>query len=69
MPFDKKPQRLAQLASAVFTRMDQARRQAIARGADVINLFIGSPDLPPAAHVVAGVAVVPGSGFGALARQ
>lgn len=31
--------------------MDEARKRAIAGGADVINLSIGSPDLPPAPHV------------------
>lgn len=32
--------------------MDDARRRAVDAGADVINLSIGSPDLPPAPHVV-----------------
>lgn len=32
--------------------MDEAQRRAVGRGADVINLFIGSPDLPPAPHVI-----------------
>lgn len=33
--------------------MDEARKRAVARGVDVINLSIGSPDLPPAPHVTA----------------
>lgn len=32
--------------------MDEARKRALAAGADVINLSIGSPDLPPAPHIV-----------------
>ncbi len=44
--------RLAGLTSAVFAEMDQAKRRAQARGLDVINLSVGSPDLPPAPHVI-----------------
>lgn len=48
----KRPERLQRLAAAVFATMDEAQRRAVGRGADVINLFIGSPDLPPAPHVI-----------------
>jgi LL-diaminopimelate aminotransferase len=47
-----KPHRLQQLAAAVFTTMDEARKRALAGGTDVINLSIGSPDLPPAPHII-----------------
>jgi LL-diaminopimelate aminotransferase len=47
-----KPQRLQRLAAAVFTTMDEARKRKLATGADVINLSIGSPDLPPAPHII-----------------
>ncbi|HYG56732.1 MAG TPA: aminotransferase class I/II-fold pyridoxal phosphate-dependent enzyme [Symbiobacteriaceae bacterium] len=46
-----KPQRLQSLAAAVFATMDEARKRVLAAGTDVINLSIGSPDLPPAPHV------------------
>lgn len=46
-----RPQRLQRLAAAVFATMDEARRRVMAAGTDVINLSIGSPDLPPAPHV------------------
>lgn len=51
-----KPKRLERLAAAVFTIMDEARKRALAAGTDVINLSIGSPDLPPAPHVVEALA-------------
>lgn len=46
-----RPERLRRLSASVFTTMDEARKRAIAAGTDVINLSIGSPDLPPAPHV------------------
>ena len=49
----QRPQRLAQLASAVFAAVEAARQRAAARGLDVINLSVGSPDLMPAPHVLA----------------
>ena len=51
-----KPQRLQKLAAAVFTTMDEARKRKLATGADVINLSIGSPDLPPASHITEAMA-------------
>jgi LL-diaminopimelate aminotransferase len=52
----RKPQRLEKLAAAVFTTMDEARKRKLATGADVINLSIGSPDLPPAPHITEAMA-------------
>lgn len=52
----KRPERLQRLSAAVFAEMDQARQRALAAGADVINLSIGSPDLPPAPHVIRAMA-------------
>lgn len=54
--FMSKPQRLQKLAAAVFTTMDEARKRKLATGADVINLSIGSPDLPPASHITEAMA-------------
>jgi len=51
-----KPIRLQQLGSSVFTVMDEARKKVAAAGVDVINLSIGSPDLPPAPHIIAALA-------------
>lgn len=48
-----RPERLRRLSSSVFSVMDEARRRAMARGLDIINLSVGSPDLPPAPHIVA----------------
>lgn len=45
--------RLKGLTSAVFTQVDNMRKQAIAQGKDVITLSLGSPDLAPAPHIVA----------------
>ncbi|HEY3363847.1 MAG TPA: aminotransferase class I/II-fold pyridoxal phosphate-dependent enzyme [Symbiobacteriaceae bacterium] len=47
-----KPQRLQKLAAAVFTTMDEARKRAVAAGVDAINLSVGSPDQPPAPHII-----------------
>jgi LL-diaminopimelate aminotransferase len=48
----QKPRRLARLAAAVFAAMDEAKNRVSSRGVDVINLSVGSPDLPPAPHVI-----------------
>ncbi|MBM7867197.1 aminotransferase class I/II-fold pyridoxal phosphate-dependent enzyme [Heliobacterium gestii] len=50
--FDWKPaRRMANLSSAMFSRMDALRQEVEGGGVDVINLGIGSPDRPPAPHV------------------
>jgi len=51
-----KPRRLERLAASVFTAMDEAQKRAAARGLNVINLSIGSPDLPPAPHIIEALA-------------
>lgn len=48
----ERPLRLQQLSNSVFAQMDDAQRSARARGLNPINLSVGSPDLPPAPHVV-----------------
>jgi LL-diaminopimelate aminotransferase len=41
-----------QMATSIFTELANKKREAISRGIDVIDLSVGSPDLPPPAHVV-----------------
>mgnify|MGYP001176596483 CR=1 FL=1 len=52
-PWPPRPRRPAAAARSAFAPLAAARRQAEARGADVIDLSIGSPDLPPPPHVIA----------------
>jgi LL-diaminopimelate aminotransferase len=40
------------MAVSIFTELANKKREAIGRGIDVIDLSVGSPDLPPPAHVV-----------------
>ncbi|MDD2422066.1 MAG: aminotransferase class I/II-fold pyridoxal phosphate-dependent enzyme [Heliobacteriaceae bacterium] len=47
----KAARRISGLGSAVFSEMDVLRKAVAAKGLDVINLGIGSPDRPPAPHV------------------
>ncbi|MHB1125515.1 MAG: LL-diaminopimelate aminotransferase [Bacillota bacterium] len=47
----EKATRMQALAPAIFSEMDQLRKQVAAQGMDVINLSIGSPDQPPAEHI------------------
>jgi LL-diaminopimelate aminotransferase len=44
--------RLSQLGSAIFTEMAGWKREVISQGIDVIDLGIGSPDLPPSDTIV-----------------
>lgn len=44
--------KLEQLGSAIFAEVDEWKREAAARGLRVIDLGIGSPDLPPSPAVV-----------------
>jgi len=44
--------RLQRLDTAVFSEMDAIGREIRERGMDVIDLSIGSPDLPPAPHII-----------------
>jgi len=44
--------RLAQLGSAIFAEVAEWKREVVQTGVDVIDLGIGSPDLPPSARVM-----------------
>lgn len=48
--------RLRELPPYLFARIDELKQEARARGADLIDLGIGDPDLPTPAHVVAELA-------------
>ncbi|VEP13692.1 LL-diaminopimelate aminotransferase 2 [Hyella patelloides LEGE 07179] len=44
--------RIQPLSSNVFADMDRAKGQAIAQGKDIIDLSLGSSDIPAAAHTI-----------------
>ncbi len=44
--------RMQGMSSAIFTQVDDMRKKAVAAGKDVITLSLGSPDMPPAPHVM-----------------
>lgn len=46
-----KSHRIAGLYSAVFAEIDVLKEKVAGRGVEIINLGIGSPDLPPAHHI------------------
>lgn len=46
-------ERMRGLTSAIFSQVDELRQKETAAGRDVITLSIGSPDLPPASHIIA----------------
>ncbi|MCS5695764.1 LL-diaminopimelate aminotransferase [Desulfofundulus thermocisternus] len=46
-------QRIKGLESAIFNEMEHYKKQVEARGIKVINLGVGSPDRPPAPHIIA----------------
>jgi len=48
----KQATRMNTITSAIFSQVDELRRAEIEKGNDVITLSIGSPDLPPARHIV-----------------
>src|SRR4028119_1442739 len=48
-------QRLQPLQANVFADMDQAKARARAAGQDIIDLSLGSSDLPSADHVIAAI--------------
>jgi LL-diaminopimelate aminotransferase len=58
--------RMESLASSVFTQVDDMRKAEIAAGKSVITLSIGSPDLPPAPHIIDALhnAVITDSNYG-----
>nr|WP_279233472.1 LL-diaminopimelate aminotransferase [Desulfofundulus thermobenzoicus] len=45
--------RMRGLSSAIFSELEQLKKQVEARGRKVINLSVGSPDRPPAPHIIA----------------
>ncbi|MDF9407134.1 MAG: LL-diaminopimelate aminotransferase [Pelotomaculum sp. PtaB.Bin013] len=44
--------RIDNLSAGVFNEMEERKRRVEARGLEVINIGVGSPDLPPAPHIV-----------------
>lgn len=48
--------RLAELPPYLFVEIDRKRREAVARGIDIINLSIGDPDLPTPAPIIRALA-------------
>lgn len=44
--------RLTQLGSAIFAEVAEWKREVISHGVDVIDLGIGSPDLPPSQKII-----------------
>ncbi|MFA7467434.1 MAG: LL-diaminopimelate aminotransferase [Desulfotomaculaceae bacterium] len=48
----EKASRLHKLSSAIFNEMDELKEQVEQRGVSVINLGLGSPDQPPAPHII-----------------
>ena len=48
----KKARRMDSLSSGVFNDMNKKKRIFESKGIEVINLGVGSPDLPPAPHII-----------------
>jgi len=48
----KTSHRLSRLATDIFSELDQMKNNYLAEGRDIINLSIGSPDRPPAPHII-----------------
>ena len=44
--------RMQSLSSGVFNEMEERKKTVEARGIEVINLGVGSPDQPPAPHII-----------------
>ncbi|WNR43584.1 aminotransferase class I/II-fold pyridoxal phosphate-dependent enzyme [Paenibacillus roseipurpureus] len=47
--------RLQQLGSAIFSEVAEWKREVMNQGVDVIDLGIGSPDLPPSSRILAAI--------------
>jgi LL-diaminopimelate aminotransferase len=47
----KQAKKLQHLSSSIFTEMADHKRRLLAAGRDIVDLGIGSPDLPPPPHV------------------
>lgn len=48
----QKARRIQKLCSAIFNEMEQLKQQVERSGIKVINLGVGSPDRPPAPHII-----------------
>lgn len=44
--------RMSDLSSAVFSQLDLKKKELLKKGMEVIDFSIGTPDIPPAAHIV-----------------
>lgn len=44
--------KMESLRSAVFTRLENIKKELLAQGKEVFNFSIGTPDLPPAPHII-----------------
>ncbi|TYO97848.1 LL-diaminopimelate aminotransferase [Desulfallas thermosapovorans] len=44
--------RIQNISSAIFNEMEELKKQVEKRGIEVINLGVGSPDRPPAPHII-----------------
>ncbi len=40
------------LTSAIFAQLEQRKQEQLAKGRSIINFSIGTPDLPPAPHII-----------------
>ena len=47
-----KADRIVSLPPYLFAKIDQMKREAIGRGADIINLGVGDPDQPTPPHII-----------------
>ena len=45
--------RIRELPPYLFARIDEMKQKALAKGADIIDLGVGDPDLPTPRHIVA----------------
>jgi len=48
----KKAARIRELPPYLFAEIDRLKKEAVARGVDIINLGVGDPDMPTPAHIV-----------------
>ena len=44
--------KIQKMATSIFTELAQKKRETINKGTDVIDLSVGSPDMPPPSYVV-----------------
>ena len=52
----KKSERLSRISSGIFSEMEERKKEVQKRGLEVIDLGVGSPDLPPAPHIIEALA-------------